>query len=62
MSNAWATYLLDRDSFWKRKVIPDGLAVTAVIASKGGLRLPPGERLESYQLVGEVTAHQGEDG
>ncbi len=24
--------------------------------------LPAGEELESYQLVGAVTAHQGEDG
>ena len=31
---------------------------------KAGIRkdLPPREELKSYQLVGEVTAHQGEDG
>jgi hypothetical protein len=31
---------------------------------KVGIRkdLPPREELKSYQLVGEVTAHQGEDG
>ena len=28
----------------------------------GSQDLPPREELKSYQLVGEVTAHQGKDG
>ncbi len=35
-----------------------------VLAPKAGIRkdLSPGEGLTAYQLVGEVTAHQGYDG
>ena len=40
-------------------VIPDDPVVLYGTAGKG---LLPGEREISYQLVGEVKAHQGEDG
>jgi hypothetical protein len=65
VSNAWAIYPLHWDSHWKRWVIPGGLQVATAIRSKGGDPfgdLSAGEELESYQLVGAVTAHQGEDG
>ena len=42
------------DNRWKRLLIPHKPA--------GKRRNPANEGLASYQLVGEVTAHLGEDG
>ncbi len=64
MSNAWAICLQVEDS------LPKGGLILNVIApgirgclKMGILRdLSPVEKPASYQLVGEVTAHQGIDG
>ena len=58
-SNAFLTYLQARDSIGKPVVIPDNPVELYGLAGKG---LLPEDRETSYQLVGEVTAHQGEDG
>ena len=58
-SNAFLTYLQARDSSGKPLVIPDDPIVSYGTVGKGLLL---GDRETSYQLVGEVTAHQGEDG
>ena len=58
-SNAFLTYLQARDSRGKLRVIPDDPVESYGSAGKG---LLPEARETSYQLVGEVTAHQGEDG
>ena len=50
------TCLPEGDNSWKRLLIP---------RMPGGERngdIPPGEGLMSYQLVGGVTAYQGDDG
>ena len=46
------------DSFPKGKVIPDETTGRHLPVLKGP---PVWERAISYQLVGEVTAHQGDD-
>ncbi len=42
----------------------DGVLGFPDLSTKGGTRkgLSPGDGLTAYQLVGEVTAHQGDDG
>ncbi len=49
------TYPPDRDSCGKLQLIPDDVS-----GPKGVI--PPEEGPTSYQLVGEVMAHQGYDG
>ena len=46
------------DSCLKGQVIPDDMTVPHGVVLKGP---PVWERAISYQLVGEVTAHQGDD-
>ena len=58
-SNAFLTCPEVRDSPGKLGIIPDDPAMSYVIAGKD---LLPRDRETSYQLVGEVKAHQGLDG
>ncbi len=58
-SNAFLTCPEVRDSTGKLVVIPDDPDWPHGWSGKG---LPPRDRGTSYQLVGEVTAHQGADG
>lgn len=53
------TYPQGEDSHGKLWVILDNLPVYNEREAMG--EIPPGERLTQYQLVGEVTAHQGYD-
>ncbi len=48
----------DEDNGWKHLLILDGLVLSKVRVKAPVL----GEGSAAYQLVGEVTAHQGEDG
>ncbi len=59
MSNVFLTYPEVRDSTGKLVVIPDDSSEPYGLADKAPA---PWERGISYQLVGEVTAHQGKDG
>ena len=64
MRNTWITYPRLGDSgggnpFAKVPVIPDNPAISHDVAGKV---TAVWERFMSYQLVGEVTAHQGIDG
>ena len=58
-SNAYLTCPEVRDSDRKRPVIPDDPRESYGLRGKD---LLPWDRDKSYQLVGEVTAHQGLDG
>ena len=58
-SNAFLTCPEVRDSPGKPGLIPDDPATPYGDAGKG---LLPRDRETSYQLVGEVKAHQGLDG
>jgi len=58
-SNAFLTYPKVRDSPGKPGLIPDDPAESYGSVGKG---LLPWDRGTSYQLVGEVMAHQGLDG
>ncbi len=60
MSNAWATCLEDRDNSSKGLLIPDVVKCQHGHLIKGGNPFRDGPA--SYQLVGEVKAHQGNDG
>ena len=52
-------YLQIGDSLAKTRIIPDVFIVAQVAISKGSPQGPLfGDQLASYQLVGEVTAHQ----
>ncbi len=69
VSNAWVTYLeLGNNSgsnpFAKVLLIPDEVTESHGSGDQrwGSQDLPVWERPMSYQLVGEVTAHQGSDG
>ena len=53
------TYPQGEDSHGKLWVILDNLLGYDGWEAMG--EIPPGERLTQYQLVGEVTAHQGYD-
>ncbi len=57
--NTLVTYLELVNNHWKRWLIHDIDEVTSVISLKGP---PVREGPMSYQLVGEVMAHQGYDG
>ena len=59
MSNAFLTYPEVRDSTGKLVVIPDNPVESYGSAGKAPA---PWERGMSYQVVGEVTAHQALDG
>ncbi len=59
MSNAWVTYPGHRDNIANAMLIPDDTSKVHIIEVKG---FPAWEGLTCYQLVGEVTAHQGYDG
>ena len=50
------TRLAEGDNSWKRLLIP------RMPRGERDGNIPPREGLMSYQLVGEVTAHQGDDG
>ncbi len=62
--NTWVICLQVGDSFLKREIIPN----VVILRMQGGLKagilrgLSLDEEPASYQLVGEVTAHQGFDG
>ena len=56
--NTLVTYLQVVNNHWKRWLTHD-IVPTVNVGMKG---LPPEERPMSYQLVGEVMAHQGYDG
>ena len=64
MSNAWAICLKVEDSLPKGEVILDVIVSRMRHCLKMGIlrNLSPFEKPASYQLVGEVTAHQGFDG
>ncbi len=61
MSNAWAIYRWVGDNLAKAGLIPDVVLCGITERPKVGILrdLPLSEELASYQLVGEVTAHQG---
>ena len=52
------TYPKDEDNGWKQSLILDSLVLSKVQVKVPALWEGPA----AYQLVGEVTAHQGEDG
>ncbi len=58
--NTLATCPEDRDNVPKGTLIPDVLFLSHGEKSKARNRLREG--LAAYQLVGEVTAYQGDDG
>ena len=58
MSNVSLTYPPVRDSRGKLRVIPVDITSRHLFVLKGK---PLEERAISYQLVGGVTAHQGDD-
>jgi hypothetical protein len=60
VSNVWITYPGAGDNHWKRWLIPDGPTRRHFLLVKGAILLWEGSI--SYQLVGEVMAHQGDDG
>ena len=64
MRNTWAIYLQDEYNPSKGglilNVIVPGIRDCLKAGTRKGLSL--GEEPASYQLVGEVTAHQGYDG
>ncbi len=64
MRNARATYPQDGNSPAKAGVIPNVVASRMWGSLKVGIRkdLPLGDGPVSHQLVGGVTAHQGDDG
>ena len=60
VSNTWVIYPRLGDNISKEVLIPDNITVRHRIIIKGGSQgLPIMEELAAYQLVGEVTAHQG---
>ena len=58
MSNAWVTCLAEGDNSWKRLLIPHNKSKPHDFDFKD-LSLQDGPA--SDELVGEVTAHQGDD-
>ena len=65
VSNAWVIFLWVRNNKPKGLLIPDKTTVSQKQWLKAGILkmdLPPLDKLASYQLVGEVKAHQGYDG
>ena len=65
VSNTWVIYLWVRKNLPKGELIPDKTTVSKKQRLKVGILkmdLPPLDKPASYQLVGEVKAHQGDDG
>jgi len=60
VSNTWGTCPPDGDNLGKPGLIPDSLVGSHGLTRKG--RKSPEEGLAAYQLVGGVTAYQGDDG
>ena len=60
VSNTWATCPTDGDTFGKPGLIPGTFLGRHRLGRKGRKTLWDGPA--AYQLVGEVTAHQGYDG
>jgi hypothetical protein len=58
VSNTWMTCPEDEDNGWKHTLILDSLILFEGISKAPVLR----EGSAAYQLVGRVTAYQGEDG
>ena len=59
VSNTWATNPSLWDNLGKPGLMPDTLAGSHGLARKG---LPAWDGPAAYQLVGGVTAYQGDDG
>ena len=60
VSNTWVIYPRIRDNSAKAGLIPNNISWSHDREIKGGSQgLPFEEEPASYQLVGEVTAHQG---
>ncbi len=59
VSNTWGTCPEDRDNTGKPVLIPDAFTRSHGLVRKW---IPLRDVLAAYQLVGEVTAHQGNDG
>ena len=60
VSNTWAICPHDGDNISKEVLIPDDIFGSHDPKIKGGSQgLPHEEKPAAYQLVGEVTAHQG---
>ena len=60
VSNTWVTYPRVGDNISKEVLIPDDITWSHDRVLKGGSKgLPLEEGPAAYQLVGEVTAHQG---
>jgi hypothetical protein len=59
--NTWITNPLVRDNAGKLALIP-GVSAESSDSVEKGSQGSPGDGSASHQLVGEVMAHQGEDG
>ena len=60
VSNTWVIYPRIGDNSAKAGLIPNDISGSHDLEIKGGSQeLPFGEEPAAYQLVGEVTAHQG---
>ena len=60
VSNTWVIYPQLGDNISKEMLIPDDISGSQDLEIKGGSQgLPIEEEPAAYQLVGEVTAHQG---
>ena len=60
VSNTWVIYPGLGDNISKEVLIPDDISGSKDLEIKGGSQeLPIEEEPAAYQLVGEVTAHQG---
>ena len=65
VSNAWVIFLWVRNNLPKGGLIPDETTFSKRTWLKAGILkidLSPLVKPASYQLVGEVMAHQGDDG
>ncbi len=65
VGNTWITNPIVRDNTGKLVLIPDTSNESSGLFEKGTARLREGSLEDgsaSHQLVGEVKAHQGEDG
>jgi hypothetical protein len=61
VSNTWVTLPLVGDNASKGALIPNK-ASFSLEGDEKGPQGSPGDEPAAHQLVGEVTAHQGEDG
>ncbi len=62
VSNTWVTCPRDRDTLSKGRLRLDTLFGLRGLGRKAWRKRRLEEGLAAYQLVGEVTAHQGDDG